>query len=364
MQSPLEVEQIAPPEATPPSAEPIEAPARKKSGPAPRRGNAPSAELQELKDRYLLWMTATQYAPDTIKGAHCDVEWLYRYLGMRGVLRIGDVTPEVLNDYSLWMRELRHQYHHDRKLSVHHLSHRLIGVKWFFKWLAQNMIVLCDPSEDLELPRIVRTLPQTILTQAEARRLLNAQDLRSPVGYRDKALLELVYATGIRSGELFKLKISDVDIKAGTLAIHQGKGGKDRIIPLPPLTMGYLKEYVEKVRPRLGRYGKYKEQGYLFVTYTGTPVASGQLKEIMQRNAKAARLDKPVTAMILRHSIATHLLENGMNMRYIQEFLGHEDMRTTQIYAKVSLAGLRKHYNKHHPREKRVRGRVQEVGHD
>ncbi len=297
--------------------------ARPPKRPAPRRSYDVSAELRGLKERYLSWMLATRYAEATLKAASEDVEWLYRFLALRGVNRIADVTPEVLNEYSLWFRDHKPRQNEAKAVSVHHIAHRLYGVKQYFRWLAQNMIVLADPAENLEVPRIVRSLPQTILTQEEARRLLDAPDLRSPVGYRDKAMLELIYATGIRTGELIKLKIPDFDPKNRTIFVRQGKGGKDRIIPLPSTAAGYLKEYIEKVRPRMKRYGRFKEDGFLFVSYTGTPFLRNRMKDVMRRSAQLAGIDKPVTAMILRHSIATHLLENGMGLRYIQEFLGH-----------------------------------------
>lgn len=327
--------------------------AKKWRGPQPLK-TAPSQELADLESRYLSWMVATRYAEHTVKGAHSDLSWLFRYLGERGVLRVADVTPEVLNDYSLWLRERKNYKHEGRSLAMSHIHHRLTGVKWFFKWLAGQMIVLYDPAEDLELPRLHYGLPQTIVTQEEARKLLDAPDLKSPVGYRDKALLELIYATGIRSGELFKLKVSDLDLKARTAFVRQGKGGKDRLIPLPVLTVGYLKEYIEKVRPRFAAGMKRGDDGTLFLHYTGGRVERNGLCVLFKKYRKLARLDKPVTAMVLRHSIASHLLENGMDMRYIQEFLGHERIGTTQIYAKVTLSGLRKSYNKHHPKERRA----------
>lgn len=329
------------------------APAPKRSGPAARM-NAPSAEFQQLKDRFLAWMIATRYAETSIKGAHADLEWLYKFLGLRDIKRAADVTPEVLNDYSLWLRERENKSHKGQKLSMAHILHRLTGVKSFCKWLADQMIVLCDPAENLDLPRIVQSLPQVILTQAEARKFLAAPDLRSPVGYRDKALLELLYSTGVRTAELFKLKVSDFDATARTIMIRQGKGGKDRLIPLPVLSSGYVKEYAERVRPKFAKNQK-REDGALFLNWTGSPLEKNRLCDIFRRTAKAAGVDKRVTPMALRHSIASHLLENGMDVRYIQEFLGHEKLTTTQIYAKVTLSGLRKHFNKHHPKEKRVR---------
>lgn len=320
-----------------------------------------SPELQELKGRFLAWMAVTQYAEDSMKGAHSDMEWFFRYLDMMGIERIADVTAEVLNDDSLWLREAKSRKQEGRALSASHLHHRLSGVKHFFAWLAKQMIVLVDPAEDLELPRLHYGLPTIILTQEEARKLMDAPDLKDPVGYRDKALFETVYGTGIRSGELVRLKAEHIDLTNRTLFVKQGKGGKDRLIPLPVLTVGYLKEYIEKVRPRFIERTdrRRKDEGTLFISWRGQPLDRSRLGEIFKRHAKTAGIEKPVTCMILRHSIASHLLENGMDCRYIQEFLGHERLSTTQIYAKVTLSGLRKHYNKHHPKERRANRRKQ-----
>lgn len=350
MPLPPEVAAVAPEFGAPPVAEP-----KKRAS----IENAPSAELRELEARYLTWMEVTRYAGDSIKGAHSDLSWFFRFLGMRAVARVADVTPELLNDYSLWLRENKTRKNEGKTLSLAHLYHRLSGVKQFFKWLAHGMIVLYDPAEDLELPRIHYGLPKTILTQEEVRKLLDAPDLHSPVGYRDKTVLELVYATGIRTAELFKLKVSDVDLKARTVFVRLGKGGKDRLLPLPGLTVGYLTEYIEKVRPRFIKNAKGGDHGTLFVSHTGTAFDRQKLCVLFRRATKTAKLEKHATAMTLRHSIASHLLENGMDIRYIQEFLGHEQISTTQIYAKVTLSGLRKHYNKTHPKEKRARGRKQ-----
>jgi len=315
-----------------------------------------STELRDLKDRFLAWMAVTQYAEESMKGAHSDMEWFLGYLDLMEITRIADVTREVLDDYSLWLRAAKNRKHEGRALSVAHIHHRLSGVKHFFAWLARQMLILVDPAEDLELPRLHYGLPSVILTQEEARKLLDAPDLSTPVGYRDKVLMETVYATGIRSGEMIRLKVEHIDLKARTLFVKEGKGAKNRLIPLPTLTVAYLKEYIEKVRPRFIERTdrRRKDEGILFVSWRGKAFDRTRLGEIFKRATKAAGVEKPVTCMVLRHSIASHLLENGMDCRYIQEFLGHEHLSTTQIYAKVTLSGLRKHYNKHHPKERRA----------
>ena len=322
-----------------------------------KAATALKSEPRELADRYLAWLAATRYADASIRSYGTDLKWFLRYLEARGVARIADVTAETLADYSLCLRNQGNTFHKGIKISLSHVSHRLFAIKQFFGWLAEQLIILADPAEDLELPRLPATLPRTILTQKEAQRLVDAPDLKSPVGYCDKALLEVAYSTGIRSSELVKLKVSDFDSKNRTIFVKEGKWGKDRILPLPVISTGYLKEYVGRVRPKFVKTLKC-DNGILFLTWTGSPLYPDGLTRIFKRATKAAGIDKRVTCMVLRHSIASHLLENGMDIRYIQEFMGHENLRTTQIYSKVTLDGLRKRYNKAHPEEKRGRGKM------
>lgn len=326
-------------------------PKPKDAASAPAKG-----ELRDLKERYLAWLVATGYAESTVKGSHADLEWFLRFLDSRAVKRAADITPEVLEAYSLWLRERQNFYHEHRNISLVHVVHRLMTLGCFCRWLVKQMVVLQDPSEDLEIPRLGERLPRVILTQEEARAMLDAPDLRSPVGYRDKALLELLYATGVRTNELLKMKVSDLDFKARSVFVRKGKGNKQRLIVIPPEPMGYAREYVEKVRPRFAKKMRGGDDGTLFLNYTGARVNINALCFVLRKTTKAAKLDKHVTALTFRHSLASHLLENGMDIRFIQELLGHEKMSTTQVYAKVTLSGLKKHYNKHHPREKRFRG--------
>ncbi len=316
---------------------------------------APKSELRELAASYLAWLLATRYAEDTITNHTANIEWFLRYLEEQCITRIADVTAEMLADYSLCLRKQRNTVHEDRKISLAHVQHRLFTVKQFFGWLVGQMLILVNPAEDLELPVLPASLPQTILTQKEAQRLLDAPELKSPIGYRDKALLEVVYSTGIRISELFKLKVADFDFKNRTLFVKEGKGGKDRVLSVPLIAAGYLREYIERVRPKFVKALKH-DDGIIFLTYTGSSLCINSMTNIFKRTTKAAGIDKRVTAMVLRHSIASHLLENGMDIRYIQEFMGHEKLSTTQIYSKVTLGGLRKMYNKSHPEEKRGRG--------
>lgn len=317
--------------------------------PSPRAYRGDS-ELWDLKDRYLPWMNANGFSEFSIKGAHASLSWFFRHVERRGIDRIADILPETLEEYSLSLRERKD----GQPAGLRAISARLFALRMFFRWLTKQGLVLFNPAEDLEMPKLPQDLPRSILTQRETRRLLDAPNLRSPVGYRDKAVLELFYATGIRTLELLKLKVEDIDVKNRFLRVRQGKNRKDRAIPVPAVAMGYVREYIEKIRPTFVRNLKRKDDGTLFLNYTGGKMTKDRLTEFFRRNVKLAGLDKHVTAMTLRHSIASHLLENGMETRYIQELLGHEKLSTTQVYTKVTLTGLRKHFNKHHPREKRA----------
>jgi len=311
--------------------------------------HAPSQELQDLEDRYLAWMIAERYAEGTILHARTCVERLYKFLGLRGVSRIADVSPDVLDDYSRWLSEQPNAYRPGKIVGARTVHFRLFGAKLYFKWLTQNKLVAADPSENLKLPKIVNGGPLAILTQEEARKLLDAPDLKNPRDYRDKALMEVVYATGIRSRELLRLKVSDFDAQASTLFVRRGMVGTDRLLPLPAVVADCLKEYVEKVRPRLVALAA-RDNGILFVSWRGQGFDRQRVGELFKQRAQAAGLMRPVTPMILRNSIDSHLIENGMDRRYVRAFLGHESILRRGIDTRAERETLGRLITKHHPR--------------
>lgn len=326
---------------------------------APSRRKAPAlvlpAEFIERRGLYLDALRAERRSPLTLRAIKCDLGGLFKFLAVRQVGRLADVTPTLLDDYSLWLREVPNARDAAKRLAMPQIAHRLGAAKLFFAWLARSMHLLADPAETMETPKLPSTLPAGILTQTEMRRFLDAPDLRSPVGYRDKALLELLYATGARTMELLRLKVADLDFAERTVHVRDGKGGKDRLIPVPALAMGYAREYVEKVRPRFARLMKGGDDGTLFLNYTGYPLDKTRLAaDIFKKTLRAAGIDKRVTPLTIRHTLGSHLLENGMDIRSISEMLGHVRLQTTTIYTKVTLVGLRRSYNKHHPRERRA----------
>lgn len=304
-------------------------------------------ELWDYKDKFIAWMKATGYSPVSVKGAHADLSWLFRWLEPMNVTRVADITGDILEHYSFSLRQLRNGL----PPSPGHVARRLYTVKNFFTWLMKEAVILYDPAEDLELPKVPQDLPHVILDQKETRKFLDAPNLRSPVGYRDKALLETAYGAGLRTAELVGLKVQDIDVARGVVIVRLGKGRKHREVPVPPLTLMWVKEYIQKVRPAFAARRR-RDDGILWLNYTGGVLDKNRLVDVFRHYRKLAGIDKHVTALTLRHSIASHLLENGMNIRCIQEFMRHEKLSTTEIYAKVTLKGLDKHYRRAHPRER------------
>jgi integrase/recombinase XerD len=313
------------------------------------------SEIAGLREKYLEHLQNNRYSTCTVKNEDYALRDLEKFLTHQDIDRIADVTMEIIGQYNQHIRN-----HKDEKTgkpyNISTITGKLQPVKYFFSWLTKNMVILYDPAKDMEIPPMKKGLPRTILSEEEIAKFIELPDTGTPIGYRDRTIFELFYATGMRNTELKTLKIQDIDLEARTIHIKEGKGNKERIIPLTPLAFNYLKEYLEKVRLL---FLKDKEnQEFVFLNLSANSFNRQGICEIFEKYRKAGNIAKPVSSHIFRHSIATHLLENGMDIRYIQELLGHGSLQTTQLYSKVTLKGLRKHYNKHHPKEKRQRLKI------
>lgn len=311
------------------------------------------SELEELKDKYLEHLLINNFSECTIKNANYAIIGLSRFLKSKRISRIADVTTEILQEYQVSLKE-RIQEKNGKPLAKATIIGKLQPIKEYFRWLAKNSIILYDPTTDMEIPIQKKELPKTILTIEEVEKVLSIPKEDNIIGFRDKTIMELLYATGIRNMELRQLTVRNVNLDNKTIFIKEGKGSKDRVIPLIPIAQKYLKTYMETIRPKLQ---KDKREQTLFLNLNGKPFDRQGLCELIQKYAQASNVNKPVTAHIFRHSIATHLLENGMSIRYIQEFLGHASLGTTQRYARVTIKDLRRMYAKHHPKQKRNKPR-------
>ncbi|GGN95367.1 site-specific tyrosine recombinase XerD [Saccharibacillus kuerlensis] len=219
-----------------------------------------------------------------------------------------------------------------------------VSIRSFFHYLIRQSLVVQDPSMDLETPKPEKKLP-VVLTVEEVERLLGAPDLSNAQGVRDKAMLEVLYATGIRVSELISLNIGDIDLQLKFLRC--GVAGKERIVPIGRMTAESVAAYLDPMRNRLL---KREDQEALFLNQLGTRLTRQGFWKIIKKYASSAGIETDITPHTLRHSFAAHLLENGADLRSVQEMLGHSDISTTQVYTHVMKRNMKEVYELHHPR--------------
>lgn len=227
------------------------------------------------------------------------------------------------------------------------VARKLASIKAFYRFLTAERYIRRNPAEVLEAASRGLHLPKVLSVQ-EVERLLDEPNLGTLDGYRDKTMLELLYATGMRVSELVNVPVKNVDLKM-QYVIVMGKGSKERMLPLGRTALHYLEHYLTVVRPQL-LHGKPEKAAELFVTGWGGPMTRERFYEIIVAYGKSAGISKRVTPHMLRHSFATHLLNNGTDLRIVQELLGHADISTTQIYTHLDVERLREVYDKAHPR--------------
>jgi integrase/recombinase XerD len=228
------------------------------------------------------------------------------------------------------------------------VSRHMVSIRSLYQFLVRERMIDHDPSLNMETPKPGKRLPK-VLTVGEVENLLAAPQTTTAAGARDKAMLELLYATGIRVSELISLDVADVNLAMGFLRC-MGKGSKERIIPLGRFAGDAVRKYIETMRPQLVK--PTKPDSALFISRIGARMTRQGFWKIIKRYAREANIAKDITPHTLRHSFATHLLENGADLRAVQEMLGHADISTTQIYTHVTRSRMKEVYDQTHPRAK------------
>ncbi len=232
-------------------------------------------------------------------------------------------------------------------LSSTSLARRLTTLRGFYRFLLMNGRIKASPCELIDMPKLTKRLPR-FLTLDEVERLLKSPSEKVPIGVRDKVMLEVLYATGFRVSELINIKLNDIDMQRGVITTI-GKGTKERIVPIGETAMVLIKRYVDGARGSILKEGR--ESAYLFVTNRGTAMTRQNFWTIIKKYAVVSGIDAgKIKPHVLRHSFATHLLERGVDLRHLQEMLGHSDISTTQIYTHVMSERLKGLHEKHHPR--------------
>lgn len=302
--------------------------------------------LAEAAEDHLLWIASHGYAPSTVTGRRHHLAALVAFLLEWDVSDPAAVTTAHLERYQ---RQLFHHRKRDgQPLSFRTQAQRLMAVKAFFAWLAAHGTLPYDPASSLVLPRTEHRLPEAVLSAEEIEAVLAAPDTSTPLGVRDRAMVEVLYSSAIRRAELARLLVPDVDVSRGTLFVRQGKGARDRHVPIGVRAASWVAAWRDRVRPGfvIGA-----DPGHLFLGTGGKPLDLDVLSRTVARYVRAAVPHRRGACHLFRHSAATLMLDNGADVRHVAEMLGHAKLETTMIYTRVSLQKLREVHAATHPAE-------------
>ncbi len=303
----------------------------------PDKPDAPRSKSEDLIDQFLdaIWMERGLSA-NTLGAYRADLMTLWRGLGERNIAieqaERGDLLGFIARRVELGAKPRS-------------TARQLSSFRRFYRYILREGLRANDPTADIEMPRIGRSLPKS-LTEDEVESLLQAPLTDEPLGHRDRAMLELLYATGLRVSELINLKQSQVNFNQGVLRIV-GKGDRERLIPLGDESQRWLRDFIDGPRMEILLE---RQTDYLFPTRRGDRMTRQAFWHIIKRYATKAGIDKKLSPHSLRHAFATHLLNRGADLRVVQLLLGHSDLSTTQIYTHIAREGLKRLHEAHHPR--------------
>lgn len=294
--------------------------------------------------RYLEHLAIKGYTEQGRVGAERYIRDFIGWADARGVTHPEHVTRPVLERYQRWL-------HHYRKkdgapLSIASQRSKLVPLRGFFKWLTRSGELNANPASEMELPKRIRRLPSAVLTADEAERVLALADITTPIGLRDRAMMEVLYATGMRRSELAHLSITDIDFERVVVLIRLGKGNKDRLIPLGSRAAYWVRLYLDQARVELAWN---VQEDTLFLGAYGEPLSPTWLSTTVAQYVDRAELGKHGGCHLFRHTMATLMLEGGADIRFIQAMLGHAELSTTQIYTQVAIRQLQQVHASTHP---------------
>jgi len=297
-----------------------------------------------LGESFFEWMGVTNYSERTIDNRRTYLGYFVVWCLDRGITRPCEVSRATIERYQ------RHLFHYRKKngqaLSTRSQHSRLVPIRALFKWLTRQNHILHNPASEIDLPKLEHRLPKHVLTIAEAESVMAQPSTTDPLGLRDRAMLETLYSTGMRRMELVTLKVHDLDEDRGTIIIRQGKGRRDRMVPIGDRAIHWTDRYLNEVRPELVRE---PDKGTIFLTNLFEPFTPNRLTQLVRDYIDAADIGKRGSCHLLRHTCATLMLENGADIRFIQQLLGHAKLETTQIYTQVSIRKLKEIHAATHP---------------
>jgi integrase/recombinase XerD len=294
--------------------------------------------MKDLLENFLEYLSVERgLAKNTIAAYNRDLKSYIFYLRTKNITNIEHTNRTTIVSYLLIMQK--------KGKASSSISRACAAIKSFYQFLFKERIIDEDPTINLDSPKLEHRLPK-VLTVEEVEKLLCQPDMSNPLGMRDKSMLELLYATGMRVSELISIAVEDVNLEMGFLRCT-GKGSKERIVPVGTIAVEYLEHYITNARKTILNG---KKSNILFLNRQGNNMTRQGFWKIIKKYSRQAGVNKQITPHTLRHSFATHLLENGADLRAVQEMLGHADISTTQIYTHITRNKIKEVYDKTHPR--------------
>ena len=322
-----------------------------------RRGGHPMGARGPAGLRAHLWdyleaLRVQQRTPAAVEGQAKVLQAFVRWCDDRGLVRIEDVTRPILERYQRHLFYARKRNGHP--LGAHTQYGHLVSLRQFFRWLTRGGFLLANPASDMELPKLPQRLPQAVLSADEAERVLAQPDVSTVPGLRDRAMLEVLYSTGLRRAELGALRLFDIDSGRGTVWVRQGKGRKDRVVPIGERALAWVLKYVDEARPKLAGV---RDDGTLFLGDAGEKLHVDYYSQLVREYLVKADVQKPGACHLFRHTMATAMLEGGADVRFVQEMLGHASLETTQLYTRVTVEKLKAVHAATHPAARLLRAK-------
>ena len=304
-------------------------------------------ELRKWQARYRDYLSLVKgWSPATTDTYSRELKPFFEFLESYELQSLAGLTRKMLEEYRAHLYRLKPR---GKNLALSTQAVRLAAIKQFARFLYREQYLLVDIGAGLEMPRRAQRLPRVVLSEREALKLLEAPNVQTPVGLRDRAMLELFYVTGMRNSELRALTLGDFDWSRRVVYIQQGKGNKPRVVPLGEEAAICIQEYLARGRPQLVTDPELQR---CFVGRLNAHLGRQYLALVVRQYARKAGLTKVVTPHVLRHSCATHMLRRGAGIRQLQTLLGHAHLDTTQIYTRVEVSDLAQVIEKFHPRER------------
>ena len=308
--------------------------------------------MNQWKERYFQHLRVLGYSPETILSHQWKLKPFLEYLASQGIEDISQITPATVRNYQTFLfGQINAQ---GKQNNVTYRNNQLQTAKRFLRFLYEQDALSEDPGQNVDYALTPKKLPRYVLSEAEMKRLLDAPDIHTVLGYRDRTILEVFYTCGIRRSELRNLRLGDIDLEGEVLRVNAGKGNKDRVVPLGKVACRFLKHYIKDVRPRLV---KPNSEDIVFLSERGGRICKCMLGLRLKDYAKKAGIEKEISVHTLRATCATHCIrgkkrKHQMHPRYLMELLGHSSMEALNPYLSVTIADLKEAHSRCHPRER------------